>query len=169
MGLDNIPQVYPCKHANTAILDDEGRIDCKATQAANQCPYKTQYENDPILKDSVPAYGMLGTDCWYRGKYGNYLLSQMSKHNPSFPFDEYSFFGDLDEDENSQGGISVEECLDMSEAMFEYLESWIHYVKTSSDVAGDIENEKALIGDWIYAAWWLKFVAINGEGSGVWY
>jgi hypothetical protein len=28
---------------------------------------------------------------------------------------------------------------------------------------------KDLIKDWIYATWWLQFVAENSEGSAVWY
>jgi hypothetical protein len=26
-----------------------------------------------------------------------------------------------------------------------------------------------LVKDWIYAAWWLKFIGNYGEGSGIWY
>ena len=166
MGLDNIPMTYPCKKENTAILNEEGQIDCKQTIEAHQCPYQREKENDPIIKDISPTYGMFGTDCWYRGKYGNYLLSEMKIHNDEFPYDENGFYGDINE--SGQGGISEDECLKMSESMVEFTESWVHYVRTASD-RKNAEDQKTLINDWIYAAWWLKFVGNYADGSEIWY
>ena len=162
MGLDNIPQTYPCKRENTAILNELGQIDCKQTMAAHQCPYQREKENNPITKDINGIYGMLGTDCWYRGKYGNRLLSQMQSYNNEFPYDEDGFYG------NGEDGISADECLTMSETMVEFTESWVHYVKTASK-AENAEEQKNLINDWIYAAWWLKFVGEYADGSEIWY
>jgi hypothetical protein len=167
MGLDNMPMVYPCVKEKTAIMDD-GRIDCEATQKANQCPYKREKESDPLTKDMRSIYGMFGTDCWYRGKYGNNLLSKMRNHNPEFPYDEDGFYGDIDYNEEKQGGISEDECQTMSEVMINFTESWIHYVDTKGTTETGEEREN-LINDWLYAAWWLKFVGNYGEGSGVWY
>lgn len=161
MGLDNMPNVYPCVKENTAIMND-GRIDCEATINANQCPYKREKESDPLTKDMRSIYGMFGTECWYRGKYGNSLLAKMKRHNKYFPYDEDGFYG------NGEDGISEDECETMSEVMVNFTESWIHYVDTKG-IAETGEEREALINDWIYAAWWLKFVGNYGEGSGVWY
>lgn len=161
MGLDNMPNVYPCVKENSAIMKD-GRIDCEATIYANQCPYRREKENDPLTKDMRSVYGMFGTDCWYRGKYGNYLLKTMQNFNPLFPYDEDGFYGDTED------GISEDECLTMSDVMLNFTESWVHYVDTKAEFENK-EERKILIDDWIYAAWWLKFVSNYGEGSGVWY
>ena len=169
MGLDNMPKTYPCIKEGTAILNDDGQLNCEATQKANQCPYQRELLADPILENAIPVYGMFGLDCWYRGKYGNYLLGQMSEHDSSFPYDSYAFYGNDNGDENSQGGISESDCLEISETMLSFTDSWTDYVKNYSDVKGNRDQEKALINDWIYAAWWLKFVGNYGNGSGVWY
>lgn len=170
MGLDNIPKEYPCKLHNTAILDSDGKIDCKSTQEQGKCPYLNEYKSDPVLKDTKPVYGMFGTDCWYRGKYGNYLLEDMYSFNDDFPhIDDFSFYGDLSDGLESQGGISAAQCLYMSKVMVDFTESWIQYVRTASDVKGNQEAENNLINDWIYAAWWLKFVGNNANGSEIWY
>jgi len=161
MGLDNMPMVYPCVKENTAIMKD-GRIDCEETIKADQCPYKREKESDPLTKDMRSVYGMFGTDCWYRGKYGNNLLAKMKRHNNDFPYDEDGFYGD------GEDGISEDECSDMSDVMINFTESWVHYVNTNIDYETE-EERKTLIDDWIYAAWWLKFVGNYGEGSGVWY
>ena len=168
MGLDNMPMVYPCKKENIAIMTDDGRIDCKSTIAANQCPYHREINKNVLVRDISPVYGMIGTNCWYRGKYGNYLLQTMQDFNSLFPYDMNGFYGDIDESEESQGGISEDECLNMAEAMIQFSESWVHYVNTKSNAENEAERE-ALINDWLYAGWWLKFVGNYGEGSGVWY
>lgn len=161
-----MPKTYPCKKENTAILNKEGQIDCIKTQEAHQCPYQREKENDPMMKDISSVVGMFGTDCWYRGKYGNYLLSEMSNHNNEFPYDENGFYGDIND--NEEGGISINGCLTMSISMLQFTESWVHYVKTAS-TAENKEDQESLINDWIYAAWWLKFVGNYADGSEIWY
>ena len=82
MGLDNIPKTYPCE--SIAVRNIDNQIDCKATQECGNCPYMNEYQSEPMLKDTSPVYGMLGTDCWYRGKYGNYMLADLKKYNSDF-------------------------------------------------------------------------------------
>lgn len=171
MGLDNIPRQYPCKLKNTAILDSEGRIDCMATQEVGGCTWKTEKEKNQMLSKAVPVYGMLGTDCWYRGKYGNYLLEKMK--NASVDFDneiEYDFYGDIFDGQDEDEGISQEACEHMSDIMTKYTEKWIEVVDEMIEI-GEINSSEreSTIYDWIYATWWLKFVGENAEGSGVWY
>lgn len=167
MGLDNIPANYACKNLNVAILDDQDRIDCAATIAANKCPHNEMKNKDPLIREAVIPLGMLGTNCWYRGKYGAYLLEQMRNFNDSFPHDENTLYGEQLDDE--QEGLSSVDCILLSEDMFAYSESWVEYVRTASNAVGDAEKQKALINDWVYLAWWLKFVGENCDGMVSWY
>jgi hypothetical protein len=165
MGLDNIPNVYPCKKENTAILSDDGRIDCDATMEADKCPWKRESENSHLLKISgaTPTYGMLGTSCWYRGKYGNMLLSLLENGSiDSYADTAYSFYGEGGDD--GKEGLSVQYCKDMSQYMKNHTEEFSNraYVNNPNEA-------EDLIKDWIYATWWLQFVAENSEGSAVWY
>ena len=164
MGLDNIPMTYPCVKENTAIMVDE-KIDCKATQEAGQCPYKREKESDPLTMNIPPVYGIFGTDCWYRGKYGNILLEDMMEKSQNFAKEiGGDFYGDSDD------GISEDACSHMSAVMINYAEAWSKVVhdKVSN---GEImeERKEEVIKDWIYAAWWLKFVSNYGDGSAIWY
>jgi hypothetical protein len=108
---------------------------------------------------------MFGTDCWYRGKYGNYMLADLKKYNSDFDNDMPSdFYG------NSDDGIDSDTCLEMSDVMFQYAESWSHTVnKMVKNGELPEQNKESYIRDWIYAAWWLKFVGKNGDGSAIWY
>ena len=58
MGLDNIPEPYPCTGKETTIMTRDGKIDCEATRENGICP---------VLNHNHPI-GMLGTYCWFRGK-----------------------------------------------------------------------------------------------------
>lgn len=157
MGLDNIPAIYPCK--DKAIRDEENRIDCSSTQKQGLCPWKNQYESDPLLKQSRPTYGMLGTDCWYRGKWGNVLVQMLATKVPH----DYSFYGDGMGD--GVEGMSPEYCIEMSEFMKNHIEQ---FAFIAIEQYGE-EEAKIYINDYIYAAWWLNFVANNSEGSEIWY
>lgn len=58
MGLDNIPEPYPCVGKATIIRTKDNKIDCEATRENGICP---------VLNHKHPI-GMLGTYCWFRGK-----------------------------------------------------------------------------------------------------
>ncbi len=58
MGLDNIPEPYPCEGKDTTIRTNEDKIDCDAMKKKGVCP---------VLNHNHPI-GMLGTYCWFRGK-----------------------------------------------------------------------------------------------------
>lgn len=163
MGLDNIPKTYPCE--SIAVRNSDNQIDCKATQECGNCPYMNEYLSDPLLKDTSPVYGFLGTDCWYRGKYGNSMLDDLKRYNQDFAYEMTSdFYGNSDE------GIDEDTCLEMSEIMFKYMEAW-SYTVNKMVKNGELpeQNRDGYIRDWIYAAWWLKFVGNTSEGSAVWY
>jgi hypothetical protein len=163
MGLDNMPMTYPCE--NIAIRNSEGQIDCDETQKAGRCAYLNEYANDPIVNKTVAVRGMFGTDCWYRGKYGNILLEDMMEKSQDFAKEiKWDFYGD------EEDGISEDACLHMSKVMFNYAEAWSKVVHDKIKNGEVIEERKEeLIKDWIYAAWWLKFAGIYGYGSAIWY
>lgn len=164
MGLDNIPRVYPCEKENTAITDDDGRIDCKKTIEANKCPYKREVESSVLLKQSgaKPTYGMFGVPCWYRGKYGNMLLALLERGNlDAYEETEYSFYGDGGDNE----GLSIQYCKDMSQFMKNHTEQFAKQAQKNSPG----EEAEDLIKDWVYASWWLDFVAEYADGSAIWY
>ena len=160
MGLDNMPYTYPCELKKTAVRTKDNLIDCELTQESGGCPYLIEYEKScDSTKGRV--YGMLGTDCWYRGKFGNYLLDTMNQNTDDFESEMPSDFygnGHIDGEE----GINPETCLEMASVMSEYT-SFI-------DNFGMYEDEiKEFKEQWQYAIWWLNFVGINGDGSRVWY
>jgi hypothetical protein len=125
MGLDNIPHRYACERLGTAvkvdvldmhgvaILDEETslpmkRIDCKETQTQGKCPYLISVSKTGLQEAGVT--GIFGTDCWYRGKFGNFLIEALEL--PDF---EYSFYGD-----NEDGTYkSSSDCLSLADSMEE--------------------------------------------------
>lgn len=167
MGLDNIPNVYPCKKRGGVVLDKDGRIDCEKTMNAGNCPWKQEYESNVMVSKSKPAYGMLGTNCWYRGKYGNALLN-LFEHGDfdAYGDTQYHFYGEGFA--TGKEGMSVEYCLEMSKWMKDntekFAEQAIAYAESNND-----SNPQDLISDWIYASWWLDFVAKYADGSNIWY
>jgi len=162
MGLDNIPRNYPCRTQGTAVLemrtdtdgnpllDDDGtqmsRIDCGATAACGGCTWKNDYEASGLNGGSVT--GMFGTDCWYRGKYGNWLLDKLG-----YSSEDYSFYGDNEDGSDK----SASSCQTLSEVIVEALDEDQHEL--------DAEGVK----DALYAAWWLNWVAEKADGSVCWY
>lgn len=161
MGLDNMPMVYPCE--GVAIKDSDGRTDCVATQACGNCGWKNEFESDPLTKNLKPVTGMFGADCWYRGKYGNYLLNVFSDSEDTYDNDTgYSFYGDGHV--NGDEGIDSDDCITMSKFMKDNAELFAYKANTKYP-----EQSEELIGDWIYASWWLKFAGDKCKGSAIWY
>lgn len=162
MGLDNIPKNYPCKTKGTAVLvarknhqtgediidPDTNQpmmsIDCEATQACGGCPWKNAYEASNL--EAGPTTGMFGTDCWYRGKYGNYLIETLG----GFEADDLSFYGD-NEDGTEK---SVYSCISTADYIDELLAETF-----APEIAADAR----------YASWWLRWVADEADGSVCWY
>lgn len=167
MGLDNIPHQYPCKKQGIASLTEDGRIDCDETQANGNCPWQNEYEKAVLLKEARPTYGMLGTGCWYRGKYGNFLLGMLEGKADYYTDTKYSFYGEgINE---TIEGMSVEYCLELANYMEENTEKFAHQARQyvlNNENGGD---EKDYINDWLYATWWLKFAAEHCDGSSIWY
>ena len=161
MGLDNMPMVYPCE--GIAIKNSDGITDCVATQKCGNCGWKNEFESDPLTKNLIPVTGMFGADCWYRGKYGNYLLNVFSDSEDTYDNDTgYSFYGNGHV--NGDEGIDSDDCISMSEFMKDNAELFAYKVGTKYP-----EQSKELINDWIYASWWLNFVGEKCKGSAIWY
>lgn len=179
MGLDNIPHNYPCKSGGTAVLtprlDREGKafveedgspalvIDCKATQEAGGCPWY----NDESRPTDGGVIGMFGTDCWYRGKHGNELLENVL----GISYDEtegISFYGS-----NEDGSYkSPQECLKLATFIEDAIADteWVADPSTIDCLETGIEAAAIEEKDYcVYAAWWLRWVAENADGTDCWY
>lgn len=160
MGLDNMPKVYPCKPKASLI---DGKIDCDETKACGNCTWENEAIKNPSVTMAGRALGMFGTDCWYRGKHGNWLLSMLNGEATSWiGNEEYTFYGNGHEDGSE--GISPKDCLAMADYMEEHTEDFIY--SASKQFPEEIEGCKE---DWNYAIWWLRFVAEFADGSATWY
>lgn len=167
MGLDNIPHVYACRKQGTVIesprLDKDGNplteedgtvlmtIDCEATQQAGGCPWKNDYEKSGLGEEGR-VYGIFGTDCWYRGKYGNFLVEEMGLYNET---EGLSFYGALGDNSHK----SPHECNILADAM----ESWLK--QGDPLMLGEDDATK----DAHYAVWYLRWSALACEGLDCWY
>jgi len=143
--------VYRLDRNGDKIKDENGvfdkQIDCKATQAAGGCPLF----NDETRPETGAVYGMFSTDCWYRGKYGNYLLSIANIDEFS-----YSFFGD-NEDGTEKSADSCDELADaIGEALTELNGKLI--------VDGEDITEQLR-----YAEWYLRWASEECDGLSAWY
>jgi len=166
MGLDNIPHNYPCKTRGTAvkvprlnnenqpILEEDGsvmtRIDCQATQACGGCPYTTELAKQDQTSIGNPVYGMFGTDCWYRGKWGNHLLAASGISEES-----NSFYGD-NEDGTEK---SAESCIQLADMIDEILYEGEALIIQGEDARPDLR----------YASWYLRWAAEYADGLTCWY
>lgn len=166
MGLDNIPKVYACRKQGTAIesprldrdgnpvIDDDGKpmmvIDCDATQENGGCPYKNDYEISGLSGGAV--YGMLGTDCWYRGKYGNYLLEELGIYDET---EGLSFYGALGDNSHK----SPHECLVLADAIGQAIDAGEDLMVDGTPITTEL----------LYAQWYLRWAATNCEGLDCWY
>ena len=162
MGLDNIPYKYPCQTQGTAVMvarkDREGNpltnedgspslsIGCQETQACGGCPYKNAYDKSGLTGGAV--YGIMGTDCWYRGKWGNHLLQVAGHYSDS---DSDTFYGD-----NEDGTYkSPESCVALADTIDDLL----------AEEDFDTETTEGLR----YAEWYLRWAAEECEGLTCWY
>lgn len=170
MGLDNMPNEYPCKTRGTAVLeprlDGDGKpmtnedgtpflsINCEKTQELGGCPYKASLDASDA-DQSQAVYGMFGTDCWYRGKYGNHLLMSVGIYDEP----HLSFYGDTEE-----AAIKTpESCFiladEISEVLAEMTDIGGHLIVDDEDIAPRLR----------YAEWYLRWAAENANGLNCWY
>ncbi len=162
MGLDNMPHTYPCQTQGTAVMEritlsdgsvDE-RIDCNETVAAEGCPF-TNAEPPP-----GNVTGMLGTYCWYRGKYGNALIRALAGQ------DMDGYFMD-DGDDNFYGtdeeGLyrPPEACVALADQMESALDE-----RGGTLVA---QHGEEVTDEAKFAIWYLRWVANESEGMDAWY
>jgi hypothetical protein len=171
MGLDNIPKEYPC--ALKAARDKDNRIDCAQTQNENNCTWKNEKESNPMVNHISGATSMFGTDCWYRGKYGNFLINILNDTEET-ETSEYHFYG------KDGDGLDPDNCFDMAKWMRDNTEKFAfnakEYVKNDTRIQIQLSDEESkpdplieYINDWVYAIWWLEFVGKTSNGSAVWW
>jgi hypothetical protein len=155
MGLDNMPHDYPCTSGGTAVMETitmrdgstDERIDCEATIKVGGCPFTNA---NPPEKGRV--MGMMGTHCWYRGKYGNWLVDGLGIP----PESDDNFYG-TDEDGTYR---PPEACLSLADRMESALDErggkmTLPYQETTDEV--------------LYAIWYLRWVAEHCDGMDAWY
>lgn len=162
MGLDNIPHTYPCKTQGTAVIvkmidrqtggpytDEDGntvdQIDCDETMACGGCPWRNALGGRPGA-----VYGILGTACWYRGKYGFAMLDALG-------IDGEVLYGDAD------GRISPDKARALASEMFDAQsnDEW-----TRNDrIMWEDENVAA---EYWYLHDWLLWTAMECEGFDAW-
>lgn len=166
MGLDNIPHRYACERLGTAVkvsfhnkegnevLDEATglpmkQINCEKTIEEKVCPYTLAFEKSGLTDGSV--VGMFGTPCWYRGKYGNYLLEALNIDD-----NENNFYGDSEEGTYK----SPDSCEALANLMEEQMNKMgLPVMFQNKDATADIK----------YAIWWLRWVANECSGSDAWY
>jgi hypothetical protein len=163
MGLDCIPHVYPCRKAGTDIKTEDGRIDCDATRAADQCPWKPAAE-----AAGSPVYGILGTPCWYRGKAGNYYIDAVQEAGHPLPV---SINGGFYGQEGNEPPLSPAYCKELGDWMAERVEVFASTLAHPSPDFRvlDASERKGALDAYRYAAWWLRWIAEAGDGSDTWY
>lgn len=146
MGLDNYPHTYPCRNQGTALVDEDGGLDCPATIEAGGCPW----HNNPDRPDNGRVYGMFGTPCWYRGKHGNWLIGQLGLTGP-----EDDFYG-TDDDHRPP---------DACRSLADRMETQLNTIR-----AGVLEDDGTDRTDEArYAIWWLRWTADTGNGFDAWW
>ena len=159
MGLDNMPHKYPCEIQGTAIMETitlrdgstNERIGCVETVAVDGCPF-TNAKPPP-----GQVVGMLGTYCWYRGKYGNWLINALKGHEgDDYYLDDDNFYGTDEEGLHRP----PKECKELADQM-------------ESDLAergGTLEFEGEDATDEVkFAIWYLRWTAAECEGMDAWF
>lgn len=165
MGLDNIPTVYPCVKQGSAVVilkpplveggEPHETIDCDATQSAGGCPWAIA-----AVGRGRGAIGMMGTDCWYRGKVGTYMLQLLHEAGYDPPV-QGGFYGP------DETNLSPEYCAILGRWMAEHVEVYARLVAEHGTDYGD--RAEAAINDYRYAAWWLTWIAEAGDGAKAWW
>jgi hypothetical protein len=166
MGLDNMPHEYPCISGDTAVMETitmrdgstDERIDCAATIKAGGCPFTNA---NPPEKGRV--MGMLGTHCWYRGKYGNWLINALTGQTDDIDaIDSYGTDGDDSFYGTDADGLyrPAEACKSLADQMASALDE-----RGGRLVFGDDDRTD----DAKYAIWYLRWVANECEGMDAWY
>lgn len=178
MGLDNIPHAYPCRKAGTAMLSDpdpdgDQMVRCADTQAMGGCPLIT----DPTWPKKGLVLGLFGTECWYRGKAGTYLLADYDDHaylvgGEPMPVHlrETGFYGpNVDTDRTPD--LPPDYCRELGGWMGDHAETYAAIVATgqSSEGGENPERQESAVASWCYAAWYLKWSAEHSDGLDAWY
>jgi hypothetical protein len=138
----------------TVTLNDgstDKRIGCDETVLAGGCPF-TNASPPP-----GQVTGFLGTYCWYRGKYGNWLVRALNGTDP----DDFTdlgtddFYG-TDEEGNYR---PPEACRSLADQMESDLDERGGTLTFRDEDATDEAK---------FAIWYLRWVADECNGMGAW-
>lgn len=159
MGLDNIPHVYACQRAGTAIMTADDRIDCDKTIAAHQCPWQRE-----AIGRGTPIVGMFGTPCWYRGKAATWMLEELTAAGyADMPGSVGGFYGTSPETTEGEPDLTPDHCRALARWMEDHAEAYAALHQ------GDADGGRVEIDEYRYAAWWLRFAADHCEGADAWW
>ena len=162
-----MPHEYPCLKQGTAIMETvEGfdgtpheRIDCVETVAAEGCPF-TNAEPPP-----GQVTGMMGTFCWYRGKYGNALIRALAGQD----MDDYfmddgndNFYG-TDEDGLYRPPEACVALADQMESALDEKGGILVASEAGHTTDADVTDEAK------FAIWYLRWVAAECDGMDAWF
>ena len=160
MGLDNIPEPYPCEGKDTTIRTKEDKIDCDAMKKKGVCP---------VLNHNHPI-GMLGTYCWFRGKVIASELDALGYYNL-----ETEFFSDKSPDE-------IESLLDNVKEVYEEIKEkhknnskslkgagWNCTYKNRKIVSENYSTYEDIMSVFEQTIKWLELLQENECGFKVWY
>ena len=179
MGLDNMPHEYPCKSGGTAVMEHvkmndgsiDERIDCNGTIEAGGCPYTNANPPDGQVT------GMLGTYCWYRGKYGNWLINALNSSPDTNIHDIDSYVWESNGDDTFYGtdedGLyrPPQACNDLADDMEASLKerggSLVFIDRTHYEDGTPVEPDTT--DDVLYAIWYLRWSAKECNGMDSWY
>jgi hypothetical protein len=173
-----MPHVYPCKNQGTAVVEErvveyEGEngemltdtsypVDCEKTIEVNGCPFMNA---DPPKEGAV--LGMFGTHCWYRGKYGNWVIGALKSETndinetPDYYDGENSFYGTNAESTHRPAN----ECVELADEMQSDLDE-----RGGTLVFFNSENEADdRTADAKYAIWYLRWSAEYCDGMDAWF
>jgi hypothetical protein len=160
MGLDNYPTQYPCRREQTAVLGAGGHIDCRQTQQAGGCPWLRHYEAD---NPGRRVLGLLGADCWWRGKVSVSHLQTLARGGWPLPEElAEGFYGEV----SSEGALSGAHCLQLAEWLATHSEAFAAQLAAEDFDAQEVQDEVEI---YRYAIWWLRFVARHGDGAQAWW
>jgi len=160
MGLDNIPNPYPCTGKETTIRTIDDKLDCNSMIEKKVCPFY----------DSNHAVGILGTNCWYRGKVIAYELEALGHEDLS---DE--FYQDKENHELPELKSELESILKNLESLSEEEKKnlkgfgWNGHFENGKMVWETYSKYEDITNEFKDVINWLKILIENECGFRAWY
>ena len=160
MGLDNIPNPYPCAGKETTIRTIDDKLDCDSMIEKKICHFY----------NSKHSVGIFGTNCWYRGKVIAYELEALGHENLG---DE--FYQDKDSDELPELKSELESILKNLDSKSEEEKKnlkgagWNGHFENGKMVWETYSNYENITNEIKDVINWLEILIKNECGFRAWY